>query len=361
MWVANPDGTEAHEFLPYEPLSDVPDYQNSYDSQYPHAWSPDGSRLLFSFSRVEYAGPQDGLGTVHSGLALTDSARSEPEEFESLCPAEPDVETDRYNFCEARLDDQSVITFSPDGTRVAYVIYEDWGSGRSEVEASALAILDLSTGSVTKLGSTQTTNRVVIESDLQVDEVSCAAAASQGHNSSPAWSPDGTRLAFVRSEIGPAENRLCQTGLFTVDVIGGEVSQVMLSREFQFQDAHWSPDGSSLLFHGATLLTFDPEPTTSTMDAYTIRPDGSGLQTLTSDGSSMWPHWTLDERIVFLREALPNPGRFDLWIMDADGGNATRLDATIPALTAAGCVVCPNPIGDQFDWALWQPVPADQP
>ena len=357
IWVIDRDGTDAHELLTYEPLPGVPDFQNAPDDQYPLAWSSDGSQLLFSFSRREFAGSQDGIGTVHVGLALTDATGSEPEEFESLCPAEPAIETDQYNFCEVRLDHTAVVAFSPDGTRVAYPIFEDWGSGNSEVEATALAILDLSSGSVSRLPSTQTMNPVVVESELQSGEPLCATAESQGYNTSPEWSPDGTHLVFTRSEIGPAigptGDALCQNGLFTVDVISGELSQVTLSSELRFQSAHWSPDGSELLFHGS-------DPTADGLDVYTIRADGSDLRALTSDGSSMWPNWTLNRQIVFLRD-VRGSGQDEIWLMNANGGNATRLDATIPALTAAGCVTCPNPLSAElFDSALWQPIPEDQ-
>ena len=73
----------------------------------------------------------------------------------------------------------------------------------------------------------------------------------------------------------------------------------------------------------------------------------------------MWPNWTLDGRIVFLREAAPGPD--DIRIVDANGGNDALLEPTIPALTAAGCVVCPNPIADQFEWLLWQPGEENEP
>ena len=58
------------------------------------------------------------------------------------------------------------------------------------------------------------------------------------------------------------------------------------------------------------------------------------------------------------------PRRCTWWIMDADGGNAARLNATIPVLTAAGCTVCPFPDDQGQFWGegglntrLWQPVP----
>jgi hypothetical protein len=36
-------------------------------------------------------------------------------------------------------------------------------------------------------------------------------------------------------------------------------------------------------------------------------------------------------------------GRGEVRIMDADGRNASSLDTTIAAQTAAGCLVCPQP------------------
>ena len=53
---------------------------------------------------------------------------------------------------------------------------------------------------------------------------------------------------------------------------------------------------------------------------------------------------------------------FELWVMDADGADATRLPADdLAALTAAGCVVCPYPpMNNDFEIpflndAVWQP------
>ena len=82
-------------------------------------------------------------------------------------------------------------------------------------------------------------------------------------------------------------------------------------------------------------------------DIFTIRPDGTGLQRLTTDGASARPNWTADGRIVFahmppdeLNEVLARS--FQLWIMDADGANVRQLQADSAAeLSAAGCVTCP--------------------
>jgi hypothetical protein len=52
----------------------------------------------------------------------------------------------------------------------------------------------------------------------------------------------------------------------------------------------------------------------------------------------------------------------ELWVMDADGANATQIDTNdIAALTAVGCVDCPYPPGSDGNElrAFWRPVSAD--
>ena len=92
------------------------------------------------------------------------------------------------------------------------------------------------------------------------------------------------------------------------------------------------------------------DPLVDRNDIYTIRPDGTGLQRLTTDGASARPNWTADGRIAFVHlPARPEldedlAAAFELWIMDADGANVRQLEADNAAdLTAAGCVTCPYP------------------
>lgn len=332
IWVVNADGTGARELLP-----DVPGHL------YPLAWSPDGSRLLYNWNDQP-----DGL---HTGLALTDAAGSQPAEYESLCPVEAD---DGALNCGAELGSAS---FSPDGTRLTYTISEATGSGSSQVTTSAVVILDLSTGQVTKLGSTDATQ----------PSGRCGIGADKGYNTSPSWSPDGTRVLFVRFGMGLTDG-VCEAAVLTVNVDGGNLGEVVPRSRLHPLNASWSPGGSSILFHAS------PSINAETDDIYTVRPDGLGLQALTSDGVSAWPNWTRDGRIVFIRwTSRPATGPIgdglgELWIMDADGTNRVQLEATIPALTAAGCIVCPYPIRqNQFveawlvNQGLWQPVPVAQP
>jgi Tol biopolymer transport system component len=303
IWVVNADGTDAHELLP-----------NESGSQSPIAWSGDGTRLLYN------------RGTP-SGLALTDAAGSEPDRFELQCPVSPD-DDDLLYVCQA---DKASVAFSPDGTRLAYTIWEGSHDQAKKDVLISIAVLDLSTGLVTKLESTQTTR-----------PAGACDTSDRGHRP-PSWSPDGTRLAFKRDFIGASANADCREAILTINVDGSELRQVVPpGRPGSDQLPGWSPDGS--------------------------------LSLITKGGTP-----TRDGRIVSLRFPGTGDGGGALWITDADGGHARRLEATIPALTAAGCVVCPYPVfatagGVGIDplvdrpyerfWMtnlFWQPVPAGQP
>ena len=109
------------------------------------------------------------------------------------------------------------------------------------------------------------------------------------------------------------------------------------------------------------------------MEIYVVRPDGSGLQRLTTDTDSPrgreevgdfganFPTWTRDGRIAFIRYPAREEDLFELWVMDADGGNATRVEeSNAAALTALGCVSCPYPARTYHEagvpsFAFWIP------
>ena len=127
IWVVNADGSDARELLPNVP-----------GSQRPLAWSADGSRLLYS------------RGTP-GGLALTDAAGSEPEEHELQCPAGADSDA-LLSSCQV---DPAGLALSPDGRRLAYLIWEGTHDQGNREVTSVFVVLDLETGLVTRLELTE--------------------------------------------------------------------------------------------------------------------------------------------------------------------------------------------------------------
>ena len=133
----------------------------------------------------------------------------------------------------------------------------------------------------------------------------------------PAWSPDDLQLVFA----GLPRSRMGLTAIFRSDVDGSRLSRLTIP-EVNFNapgGPAWSPDGSRI-----TYSSGDPGGTAEPPAIYVMNPDGSG-QTLITDGSSLdqEPAWSPDgSRIAFSRGPLESR---EIYAMNADGSGQTRL------------------------------------
>jgi TolB protein len=133
---------------------------------------------------------------------------------------------------------------------------------------------------------------------------------------SPAFSPDGKRIAFLRDwktlQVMNADGSN-QTQLFDGARAG---FQTMMSPD-------WSPDGRKIAFSGIRSDDLNNQ------DVYVIGADGTGLTRLTTDpADDTSPRFSPDgARIAFssIRDRVPNEVNYEIYVMNADGSGQTRV------------------------------------
>lgn len=150
-----------------------------------------------------------------------------------------------------------------------------------------------------------------------------------GEDTDPQWSPDGTRLLFQRRNVRSA---LPEDGvaIWTIGVRTGRERQVTPDYLRAGDTPDWSPDGRRILFHDNV-----DRPEVSA-NLYTIRPDGTGLRKLTfaNDGVTQYlgSSYSPDGRwITFGRKPAtggPQLNTADVFVMRTDGSRERQLTRT---------------------------------
>jgi len=138
----------------------------------------------------------------------------------------------------------------------------------------------------------------------------------------PEFSPDGKTISFSSFNRGGVQN-----GIYLMGAHGTGI-HLITPTALGATDADWAPNGSKIAF-----WTHCCDTQTSTID--TMNPDGSGVTTLTSPGTShdFTPSYSPQgDMLVFERDA-PDFSTSDIETIPAGGGNPTVVvtDAASPS------------------------------
>ncbi|HMI99189.1 MAG TPA: hypothetical protein VK488_05095 [Gaiellaceae bacterium] len=151
--------------------------------------------------------------------------------------------------------------------------------------------------------------------EIDVTDIASRTTTKLAEGTSPAWSPDSTRIAFVETRDGGR-------GISLVDADGTGERRLTTppSGSYADSDPQWSPDGTRLAFVG-----FRPG---RGLALYVIDADGTHERQLTSPPvlnyyGDLSPRWSPDgSRIAFTGS---RDGIEQIWVINADGTGERQL------------------------------------
>ena len=155
-----------------------------------------------------------------------------------------------------------------------------------------------------------------------------SAAVDYGN---PSWSPDGTRIAYERTEFNGFNG---QTDVWVIDLASGQETRLTDGFEQEY-DPDFSPDGSRIAYVLDPFILSETK-LVSNPDIWVMNADGSGKSRLTSDPwEDSEPAWSPDgSEIAFThRRNETDPHAYllnapsDVYVMNADGSDPRNLTA----------------------------------
>ena len=217
-----------------------------------------------------------------------------------------------------------------------------------------------------KTGGTQDSNEEVFA--IGVDGTGLRQLTTNNYRDLyPSYSPDDSKIAFlswpgstldiyIMNSDGSSQKLLYDSGFHDADINWGSGGRIAFTRNSQIwtmkddgsdarqitsppqaglwgegdinlpfgdYDPRFSPDGSKIAFERLD----DDTSSHGNYNLYVVDSTGTGEAKLTdtgySQGLAIWSH--SGDRLVYIVAAIGSAGKYDIYMMDADGGNARNI------------------------------------
>lgn len=196
---------------------------------------------------------------------------------------------------------------------------------------------------------------------------STARTIHKGILASPAWSPDGTRIAFV-DYSWPRSAEDWTSDIYVIDSNGDHLTRVTRTPRVAEEELDWS--SRNLLVFRSSRDRWDWR----SYELFTSKPDGRGLRQITHNQTpDRQPDWAPDGKtLTFVRGRGRTPPAWkppgpdgEIWTADATGSDGAKLgwghspawapDGTVIAFVAGNALHTVSPLGGKST-AIGKPV-----
>jgi dipeptidyl aminopeptidase/acylaminoacyl peptidase len=175
----------------------------------------------------------------------------------------------------------------------------------------------------------------------------------------PAWSPDGTKIAYTRQD-----ETLYKRELWVINADGSDPTRAAVAADVSPQEPRWSPDGTRIAFTSETQLSDGaPDSAVFVLDVTTGRLEGVTIDSDPAARQLCCAEWIGTTQLRVEGGARTDPDRFWLVALDAiphETHVLVDLTESLAAIDSPHTATTRSAPGDPGRTFFWQPVPEAQ-